>query len=220
MKTRLFYLLLLMLVISAMTIGCARKAASVQPGYKPPVLKPYYATGILTLNPLEQSGKILPIQYSSTTDGESIICQVTIEQIIPGDSGSITWMLTNSGYQDAQLLLAADIVANSSVTADSRTLDYIGIKLKYDNIYCLGDSSTFVPLTILAPYLKDQFRILAEGEVTLYKLEWQIATNPAQAGPDSIFGTADDISLNGDMIKNDQTTIHIDFSLFMPDSAQ
>jgi hypothetical protein len=220
MKTRLFYLLLLVLVVSTMTISCERKAASVQPGYKPPVLKPSYAAGVLTLNPGEQSGKVLPVSYSNPAGSESIVCRVTMEQIKPGDNGSITWMLINTGFQDAQLRLAAYIVVDSSVIADNTALNYMGIKLKYDNIYCLGDRSTFVPLARLVPYLKDQFRIIAQSEVTLYTLEWQIATNPVQAGPDGIFGTADDTSFNSDVIKQHKTTIDIDFSLFVPDFTQ
>jgi hypothetical protein len=220
MNTKLFCLLLLVLITGTMTIGCERKAASVQPGYKPPVLELYYAAGILTLDPGEQSGKVLPVSYSNPPDSESIICQVVMEQMKPGDNGSITWMLMNAGSQDAQLRLAANIEVDSSVSSGNAALNYIGIKLKYDNTYCLGDSSTFVPLARLTPYLKDQFRTLAESEVTLYKLEWQIATNPVQAGPDGLFGTTDDVTVHSDNIKHDKTTIDIDFSLIVPGSSK
>jgi hypothetical protein len=222
MKTKLVYFTLFLLIaIIASSVSCVRKAATVQPGYKPPILESYYGAGVLILNPGDQKGKTLPVSYDNTLDGERIISTIAMEEIKPGDSGSISWMLKNAGYNDAQLILTADIAPLPSVvTVGAASASYIGVKLKCDDSYVLGDNLAFVPLSKLTPYLKDQFRILAGGAVTFYELEWQVPQNPFQAGPDGFFSTADDIPVDTLTLKQDKSELDISFGLLVPESAK
>jgi hypothetical protein len=210
-----------MITIATISLSCTRKVATVQPGYKPPVLEPYYGAGVLILNPGNQNGKTLPVSYANTPDGERIVSTIDMEQIKPGDSGSISWMLKNAGYNDAQLILSADFALSlPAIAVEAASPNYIGVKLKCDDSFVLGDNVAFVPLSRLAPYLKDQFRILAGGAVTFYEFDWQVPKMPFKAGPDGVFGTADDTPVDTVAIKQDKTEIDITFSLIVPESAK
>jgi len=46
-----------------------------------------------------------------------------------------------------------------------------------------------------------------------YVLEWQVAADVMGAGVDGLFGTADDVAVNDNIIQSDQATIDITFTL-------
>jgi hypothetical protein len=208
-KIRLSSLILFLVSILATLIsGCAPKV---------PTIENYYQAGLIRLTP-GQSGKNFPVVYSLPLSGDSVSCNMTMELLQPGDAGKVIWTLKNLSVMDSGLTIKANITSISPTSSvGGPTLDYVGIKLRNDNVYLLGDDSSFVPLVKLTPILVAQIRAIAGETATTYELEWQIAVNPSQAGPDSIFGTADDIPVDRDMVRQDKTVFNVTFTLINSD---
>jgi hypothetical protein len=203
-----FFALLLMLTLVACSSGCSKKIATDDN---------YYNAGTLRLTPA-QSGKNLKAAYSNSLSGIGIICNVTMELLHPGDSGTITWTLKNIDNQDGSLTVKANVASFSPTSSvGGPTLDYIGVKLRNDNVYLLGDDSNYVPLGTLAAVLIAQAGSLPGGGETAYEIQWQVAANPSQAGPDGKFGTADDVPVGSDTVGQDKTVVDVTFSLLNSD---
>jgi hypothetical protein len=205
MKTRSgSFILFVALIIVACGNGCLQKT---------PTSENYYQAGLIRLIP-GQSGKNLAAVYSLPLSGDSVKCNMTMEQLQPGDAGTITWALKNLSNMDSSLTIKANVTSLSPTSSvGGPTLYYIGIKLRSDNVYLLGDDSNYAPLVKLAPVLVGQIRSIAGDASVTYELEWQIAVNTSQAGPDGIFNTADDIPVDNDTTRQDKTVFDITFTL-------
>jgi hypothetical protein len=202
------FILLLALILVTCSSGCAQKA---------PTSVNYYQAGLIRLTP-GQSGKNLPIVYSLPVSGDSVRCNTTMEQLQPGDAGKVNWTLKNLSIMDSGLTVKANVTSVSSTSSvGGPTIEYIGIKLRNDNVYLLGDDSHYVPLVKLVPVLVAQIRSIAGETNTTYELEWQIAVNTSQAGHDGIFGTADDIPVDSDTVGYDKTVLDVTFTLINSD---
>jgi hypothetical protein len=201
-------ILLLVLILVTSSSGCAQKA---------PTIENYYQAGSIRLTP-GQSGKNLSTVYSLPLSGDGVSCNMTMEQLQPGDAGKVTWTLKNLSIMDSGLTVKANVASISPTSSvGGPTLDYIGIKLRSDNVYLLGDDSKYAPLVKLAPVLVAQIRSIAGDTAITYELEWQIAVNASQAGPDGIFDTADDIPVDGGSVGEDKTVLDVTFTLINSD---
>jgi hypothetical protein len=217
MQTRLSCLLFVMLTLSIASTGCVRTAATWQPDMQQVVtvtqatLNPKSTIGMMLFTPGKQVGKSLDITYANNSANNGVICLFLIEQLEPGNNGSTTWTFKNTQISQGELNFTATVVPTPA--GGNGSANYIGIKLKADDTYLLGDSSTFVPLAKLISYPKDRPQLLASGTSTNYKLEWQVASPVMKAGPDGLFGTVDDTPVDGTRIKQDRTQLNINFNL-------
>jgi hypothetical protein len=206
-----------MLILSTVSTGCVRTAATWQPDMQQVVnvtqatLNPKNTIGMMLFTPGKQAGKSLDITYTNNSTNNGVICLFLIEQLEPGNNGSTSWTFRN--IQDSQGELNFTATIAPSPAGGNGSANYIGIKLKADDTYLLGDSSTFVPLTKLISYPKDRPRLLASGTSTDFQLLWQVASPVMKAGVDGLFGTADDTQVNGANIKQDRTQLNIYFNL-------
>jgi hypothetical protein len=146
-----------------------------------------WVAGMLSLTP-SQNGKALPISYTIPPSGDSIVCKVIFEQVSPGDTGMITWVLKNASSEGGDLSIKATL---SSIPGDKGVSSSdINIKLKYGGVYSLGSSSTQSSLEGLVTFLNAQYRSQDSYQVLTYELEWQIAGNAMPAGIDKAGDTS------------------------------
>jgi predicted ribosomally synthesized peptide with SipW-like signal peptide len=152
---------------------------------------------------------------------------VTFEGLACGDSGSITWALTNDGSLDGTLAMlsavtfaengtnepeGAAILANGGT--DLGLGECVGVKLQRNaGNYILGSAANYVPFTGLQAVLNAESETLAAGNTITYILEWQIPADVVGAGADGLFGTADDVPVNDNIIQGDGANIDITFTL-------
>jgi hypothetical protein len=217
LQTRLSCLTFVMLTLSIVSTGCVRTAATWQPGMEQAVtvtqatFHPKNAIDMMLFTPGKQIGKSLDITYTNNSTNNGVICFFLIEQLEPGNNGSTNWTFKNTQISQGELNFTATIAP--APAGGNGSANYIGIKLKADDTYLLGDSTTFVPLAKLISYPKDRPRLLASGTSTSYKLEWQVASPVMKAGVDGLFGTADDTPVDGTNIKQDRTQLNVYFNL-------
>ena len=145
--------------------------------------------------------------------GDGLNDNVTFGRVAPGDSGSITWTLTNQGTVDGLLSLdntttvvnfaengsnepEAAVVGNNG--GNNGDLDqYMYCRLSRDGAYITnGGGSAFVQMSNLQAALQSQQNVsLAASASTAYLLEWQIDSSV------------------GNVIQSDTATIDITFNL-------
>ena len=180
-----------------------------------------------TLNLVPSTSGTGPVgKYAVTAGGDGINGNVVFSNIGPGDLGSITWTLQNTGTLAGNLTMAsvatfsengtnepesAAIASNGGV--DLGLGDLMGVRLKCGVTYILGDASNYVPFSSLAAVLNAQNQSLAASGSLTYALEWQIATDVKGAGVDGKFGTADDVQVDDNIIQGDTGTVDITFTL-------
>ena len=184
-----------------------------------------FTAGTLNLVP-STSGTGPAGKYTVTAGGDGINGNVVFNTLAPGDSGSITWALTNSGNLNGTLTMAstATFAENGSNEPEAAVVgnnnggngdldEYMGVRLTRDGTYILGDASNYVPFSGLAAVLNAQSQSLAASGTLTYVLEWQIATDVKGAGVDGKFGTADDVQVDDNIIQSDTATVDITFTL-------
>lgn len=180
-----------------------------------------------TLNLVPSTSGTGPVgKYTVTAGGDGINGNVVFDRLAPGESGSITWTMTNNGNLNGILTMAsvatfsengtnepesAAIASNGGV--DLGLGDLMGVRLKRGATYILGDASNYVPFSALATVLNAQNQSLAASGSLTYALEWQIATDVKGAGVDGKFGTADDVQVDDNIIQGDTGTVDITFTL-------
>ena len=162
------------------------------------------------------------VGYSTLNErADGINDNITFDTVVCGDSGSITWSLTNDGGLDGTLTMLSavtfpDIESNEPETAaGAGGLDeYMGVRLQRNaGNYILGSATNYVPFALLQATLNAESQTLAASGTITYILEWQIAADVAGAGVDGLFGTADDVPVNDNIIQGDGANIDITFTL-------
>jgi len=159
-------------------------------------------------------------KYVVTPGGDGVNGNVVFTRVAPGNSGSITWTLLNNGDLDGNLTMASTVTfaengSNEPETAAGAGLldAYMGVRLTRGGVYILGSATNYVPFSGLEAVLDAQNQALAASGTMTYVLEWQVAADVMGAGVDGLFGTADDVAVNDNIIQSDQATIDITFTL-------
>jgi predicted ribosomally synthesized peptide with SipW-like signal peptide len=184
-----------------------------------------FTAGTLNLVP-STSGTGPGGKYTVTAGGDGVNGKVVFTTLAPSDSGSITWTLNNDGNLDGTLTMASDVTfeENGSNEPESAVsgnngggngdLDqYMGVRLKRNGTYILGDASNYVPFSGLEAVLDAESRSLTASSTLTYVLEWAIASDVKGAGTDGKFGTADDVAVDDNIIQSDKATLDITFAL-------
>ena len=184
-----------------------------------------FTAGTLNLVP-STSGTGPTGKYTVTAGGDGINGNVVFNMLAPGDSGSITWTLTNNGSLNGTLTMAstATFAENGSNEPETAVVgnnngsngdldEYMGVRLKRGATYILGDTSNYVPFSGLAAVLNAESQSLTASGTLTYVLEWQIATDVKGAGADGKFGTVDDVQVDDNIIQSDSATVDITFTL-------
>jgi predicted ribosomally synthesized peptide with SipW-like signal peptide len=180
-----------------------------------------------TLNLVPSTSGTGPVgKYTVTAGGDGINGNVVFNTLAPGDSGSITWTLTNNGNLNGTLTMAstATFAENGSNEPETAVVgnnngsngdldEYVGVRLKRGATYILGDASNYVPFSGLAAVLNAESQSLAASGTLTYVLEWQIVTDVKGAGADGKFVTVDDVQVDDNIIQSDTATVDITFTL-------
>jgi predicted ribosomally synthesized peptide with SipW-like signal peptide len=180
-----------------------------------------------TLNLIPSTSGTGPLgKYTVTAGGDGINGNVVFSNIGPGDSGSITWTLQNTGTLAGNLTMAsiATFTENGSNEPETAVVsnnnggngdldEYMGVRLKRGATYILGDASNYVPFSSLAAVLNAESQSLTASGTLTYVFEWQIAADLKGAGADGKFGTADDVQIDDNIIQSDTATVDITFML-------
>jgi len=184
-----------------------------------------FTAGTLNLVP-STSGTGPAGKYTVTAGGDGINGNVVFDRVAPGDSGSITWTLQNTGNLNGTLTMASTAtftengsnepeaaVAGNNGGGNGDLDQYMGVRVKRDGSYFLGDASNYVPVSSLAAALNAESQALTAGGTITYVLEWQLATDLKDAGPDGKFGTADDVQVDDNIIQSDTAAVDVTFTL-------
>jgi spore coat-associated protein N len=152
-------------------------------------------------------------KYAVTAGGDGINGFVTFDRVAPGDSGSISWTLTNDGNLDGLLTLVCTDnvftenssnepelalgIGNNDVGGNGDLDENMLCQLSVDGNYVTnGGFAGYVPFSDLAAALNSQADLaLDASSSTVYLLEWQIDTTV------------------GNIIQSDTATIGITFTL-------
>jgi len=217
------------ILISAMVIGlvCALIGAGVYAVFSDTETSTgnTFTAGTLNLVP-STSGTGPGGKYTVTEGGDGVNGKVVFIKLAPGDSGSITWTLQNDGNLDGTLTMPSTVtfdengsnepegaVAGNNGGSNGDLDEYMGVRLKRDGNYILGDASHYVPFSGLEAVLDAQSRSLTASGTLTYVLEWEIASNVKGAGTDGEFGTVDDVDEDDNIIQSDKATLDITFTL-------
>jgi len=180
-----------------------------------------------TLNLVPSTSGTGPVgKYTVTAGGDGINGNVVFTTLAPGDSGSITWTLNNDGNLGGTLTMASTVTfeenlsnePESAVAGNNNGLngdldEYMGVRLKRGATYILGSATNYVPFSGLEAVLDAESQSLAASGTLTYVLEWEIATDVKGAGLDGLFGTADDVAVDDNIIQSDKATVDITFTL-------
>jgi len=185
-------------------------------------------------------GSGTPGKYTVTPGGNGINGNVVFSNMLPGESGSITWVLINLGSLPGTLSLYSTVsfsengtgypeawVTGNNGGGNGDLDECVGVRLlrgigtdrvsaEANFTYVLGDAGYYVPFAGLKAALDAQSISLAPdggNDTVVYKLEWLIATDVKKAGADGIFGTSDDEDVNENIIQSDTAQIDINFTL-------
>jgi predicted ribosomally synthesized peptide with SipW-like signal peptide len=177
-------------------------------------------------------------KYTVTPGGDKENGKVVFQSLIPGESGNITWTLENIGTVPGTLVISSTVTflnntttivealatGNDLVNGDLGTC--VGVKLERGvgtdqasavYTYVLGAAGTYYSLNQLQTYLNNEINIAmaANGgnDTIVYRLTWYINTDVKKAGADFIFGTADDVDVNENIIQSDSAKIDITFTV-------
>jgi predicted ribosomally synthesized peptide with SipW-like signal peptide len=180
-----------------------------------------------TLNLVPSTSGTGPVgKYTATAGGDGINGNVVFARLAVGDSGSISWTLTNNGNMDGTLSIAsttsfaengsnepeAAVVGNNN--GNNGDLDeFMGVRLKRGATYILGDATNYVPFSGLAALLNAESQVLAASGTLTYVLEFEMATDVKGTGADGKFGTADDVQVDDNIVQSDSATVDITFTL-------
>lgn len=166
-------------------------------------------------------------QSSLNERADGINDNITFEGLICGDSGSITWALTNDGSLDGTLAMLSAVTfpgngtnepEDAAILANGGTDlglgECVGVKLQRNaGNYILGDAATWESFAQLQDVLNAESETLAAAGTITYILEWQIPADVVGAGADGVFGTVDDVPVNDNIIQGDGANIDITFTL-------
>ena len=148
----------------------------------------------------------------------------------PGESGSITWSLQNTGTVPGTLTILAsltssengknepELAAAGDVADPAGELDlYMGVKLTRDGTFLVGTAGNYGTWSALVTALNAESRAMAGGAATpVYVLSWDLALNLKSAGADNLFGTVDvppEVDVDDNVIQSDSLLLDITFTL-------
>jgi predicted ribosomally synthesized peptide with SipW-like signal peptide len=167
---------------------------------------------VFTAGTLNLVSEIDGVGYSDISEGlDGINDNITFGMVAPGESGSITWTLTNDGTVDGELTLVCtdnvfgengsnepELAVFGNDSGGNGDLDeYMTCQLSCEGTYITnGGISGYVPFSDLAAALNSQANVaLGAGLDTVYLLEWQIDSSV------------------GNIIQSDTANIGITFTL-------
>jgi len=203
-----------------------------------------FEAGTLDLE-LAVSGNGPAGKYVVTPGGNGSGGQVVFMRLAPGDLGSITWTLLNTGSLPGKLAVFAAVTfaENGSNEPEGACFgnnegengdldECMGFKLQrgagadpadaQDNfVYLAGSNSSYAAFCRLQSALDgDEVEVGPDGEVdtVVYKLSWTVPSDVKKCGPDGILDTLDDIDVNENIIQSDSAWIDITFAIV--DAAQ
>jgi predicted ribosomally synthesized peptide with SipW-like signal peptide len=162
------------------------------------------------------------VGYSTLNErADGINDNITFDTVVCGDSGSITWDLTNDGGLDGTLTMVSAVTFPDNGSNEPETAagvggldEYMGVRLQRNaGNYILGSATNYVPFTLLQGTLDAESETLAASGTITYILEWQIPADVVGAGADGEFGTADDVLVDDNIIQSDGANIDITFTL-------
>lgn len=159
---------------------------------------------------------------------------ITLANLKPGDSGTVTFTCTNTGNLPGTLTLTstatfAENGANEPETsATTPTNDnggngdldeYVGVWLT-QNINgagatdLLGDTTNKVKISGLEAVLDAVVDLsIPATQNIVYVLSWEIAADVEGVGTDNKFGTVDDVAADDNVLQSDTATLDIIFTL-------
>ena len=179
-------------------------------------------------------------KYTVTPGGNGVNGNVVFQKLLPGESGTITWVLTSDGSLSGTLVISSTVtfsdvsqnevenaVSGNNGGSNGDLDEYVGVKLQRGTgtdqtdaeanfTYILGSASNYVPFSGLEAFLDAQnVAISASGgnDTIVYKFSWSIANPLKGAGVDGLFGTGDDTAVNDNIIQSDSAQIDINFTL-------
>lgn len=179
-------------------------------------------------------------KYTVIPGGNQVNGYAVFENILPGESGEITWVLVNNGslagllssnssiiFSDVSQNEVENAVPGNNSESNGDLDDCIGIKLEYglgadqtsaeaNFTYLLGSTEYFQPLKELETVLNlfgSAMSANGGADTVVFKLTWIAANDIKMAGTDGIFGTVDDIEVNENIIQSDNAQIDITFIL-------
>ncbi|MBN1643532.1 MAG: hypothetical protein JW856_01740 [Dehalococcoidales bacterium] len=180
--------------------------------------------GTLDLNPSTGGTNY----YSLEPGGNNVNGYVVFTNLKHGQSGSITWTLTNNGSLNGTLTIVSSVsfgegthpytelenaITGNNGGSNGDLDSYVGVRVTRNGTYILGDASNYVPLSGLEAVLDAESQSMdASGNIT-YVLEWSIASDIKSAGVDGKFGTGDDVDVNDNIIQSDTAEIGVTFTL-------
>jgi len=192
-----------------------------------------FTAGTLNLVPATAGSGTCTVVVTAGSDG--VNGNVVFSLVKPGDSGSITWTLNNSGDLPGTLTLTSTSTfteggANEPETSATVPVnnnggngdldEYVGVTLTQKigaaaATYLLGDVTNMVPISGLEAVLNGVVdQAMAASETIIYVISWTIAADVDGAGVDGKFGTADDVTpIDDNVLQSDTATIDATFTL-------
>jgi predicted ribosomally synthesized peptide with SipW-like signal peptide len=148
----------------------------------------------------------------------------------PGENGSITWSLKNTGTQPGYLDITSAVTfgggtnpepeqaAEGDNNNDPDLDDLMGVKLTVNDgtttSYLVGTADNYAPMSLLQGLLNGQTNVAMAADGTrTYILSWSLASDLKGAGVDALFGTDDDVPADDNIIQGDTAEIDIEFEL-------
>ncbi|MDD4876830.1 MAG: TasA family protein [Dehalococcoidales bacterium] len=201
-----------------------------------------FTAGTLNLTPsIAGTGPAGKVTVSDPATGDGIDVNVAYANLVPGDSGTITWTLENSGSIDGDLTILSTVTFTENGAGSPETKattptndnggngdldEYIGVTLTQKigsaaATYLLGDATNKVPISGLEAALDavtggaspTMQEDGVDGDTIIYVLTWEIAADVEGAGVDVKFGTADDVAADDNVLQSDTVDIDITFTL-------
>ena len=176
----------------------------------------------------------------SPTLADGVDGHVTFDKVSPGNTGTVEWVLYNSGNLAGNLSLAASTVSfNENTDNQPETVaiaSNAGVNLGLGDLMGvwvqvgigtsqataeaamtnkLGTTTGYVPLsglqTALTSITTQAMAASGGSNYVVIKINWKLATDLLKAGTDGIFGTGDDVAVNDNIIQGDSATINVSF---------
>jgi len=201
-----------------------------------------FTAGTLNLTDIISGTCSVPSKVTVTEQGDGLNDNVVFTTLAPGDSGTITWVLSNSGNLAGTLTIVStvtfsDVDANEPETAvttphannggGNGDLDeFVGVRLQrgvgtdqtnaesnFTYIYGITGYSPFSGLEAILDAESQAMAASSGNDTIVYKLSWSIASDIVGAGIDGDFGTVDDVAADDNIIQSDNATVDITFTL-------
>ncbi len=178
--------------------------------------------------------------YTTTAGSDGVNGNVVFGDNVgvePGESGSITWTLTESGSLGGTLTISSTLTsdenslgepeynatlpgADTGTDSDGTDMDgelhtYVGATLTRDGTVIYGGltDTDYYALAGVPAVLNAESRPMSGGATIVYVLKWNIATDVMTAGVDLEFGTGDDVDVDDNILQSDDAILDITFTL-------